>query len=234
MSDKWITGILTGLLVSIVFALLCPAAQAGPQLVCWPFDTGGARSLPWGGDGWHDALPNYDPSRLATDTVALLSPEVPVLARMETLRRAAIYAAKSPQAAKELFARLEERTESAKSPAKSDPLVLFDLGYFNEAYRQASGVAHSSMESGTKLNGYELVQRALAVRGSDAQMEFAAALVASAVGQSDAANQHLAKAAASTADGSLLARNLLTHCHLFRLQAGTLAELRSRLAATKS
>lgn len=233
MDREWITRVLIGSFVGIVLTLLAPVAQAGPTLVCWPFDIGGARSLPWGGSGWRDAQSGYDLNRLPADTLALLIPDAPVLVRMETLRRAAIYAQKDPLVAKELFSRLEDRAGAAKSSDKSDPLALFDWGYFTEAYRQAAMMGHSTMELGKKVNGNELVQRALALRGPDAQMEFAAALVASVAGQRDAANQHLAKAAAAAADGSLLAKNLVTHCHLFQMHAETLAGLRAQLVAAK-
>lgn len=232
MDRKWITSVLMGLFVCMVSTLFAPAAHAGPELVCWPFDIGGARSLPWGGSGWHDADPGYDLNRLATDTVVVLSSDASVLVHMETPRRAAMYGAKNPQAARDLFARLEERAEAAKSSGKYDPLALFDEGYFIEASRQASRAEHSS-ELGTKLSGYELIQRALVLRGHDGQMEFGAALVASAVGQNDAANQYVGKAAADATDGSLLAKNLLTHCRLFQVHASTLAELRSQLVAKK-
>lgn len=234
MKRKGIAGFLFGPLAGIVLLIVCPVAQAGPPLVCWPFDTGGAKSLPWGGTGWHDLQANYDLNRLAGDTLTLLSPDAQVLARMETLRRAAIYASKSPQAARELLAGLEQRAGGMKTSAKPDSLALFDLGYFAEAYRQASELAHSGWVSGAKHDGYDLVKRALALRGADAQMEFGAALVAATVKQNEAANVHLARAAANTADSSLLAKNLLSHCHLFQLKASTLAELRSRLAGSKS
>ena len=231
MKRAWFTGLVIGLFVSIALSLFPPAAQAGPPLICWPFDIGDARSLPWGGHGWHDAQANYDLNRLAADTLALLAPDAPVLVRMETLRRATIYAEKDARAAQELFSRLQERTESVKA----DPPALFDLGYFTEAYRQAATTRNSAPAAGiAKVNGYDLIQRALAMRVSDAQMEFAAALVASAVGRRDATNGHLAKAAAGAADGSLLAKNLVSHAHLFQIHAGTLAEFRSQLLAAKS
>lgn len=233
MNRMSLKAVCVGLLTLVGTALLTPPAQAGPQLVCWPFDIGGARSLPWGA-GWHDGKPDYDRSQLAADTLALLSPEAPILLRMETLRRAAIYAAKDSQAAKELFSRLEERAGVAKSSSQPDPLALFDEGYFLEAYRQASWVEHSSLQLGANLRGYEMIQRALTLRGGDPQMEFAAALVASAAGQSAAAKQHLARAAEGASDGSLLSKNLVTHCHIFQLRAATLAELRSQLAAARA
>ena len=231
MKREWITGIVFGLAVSIILSLFAPLAQAGPQLICWPFDIGAARSLPWGGTGWHDAQADYDVSRLAADTLALLTLDALVLTRMETLRRAAIYAERDSRAAQELLSKLQARADAAKS----DALALFDLGYFAEAYRQTGMMRNSSPPTGvSKINGYELVQRALALRGSDGQMEFAAALVASAVGRRDAVNGHLAQAAANADDGSLLGKNLMSHAHLFQIRAGTLAEFRSQLVAAKT
>ncbi len=132
MKREWITGIVFGLAVSIILSLFAPLAQAGPQLICWPFDIGAARSLPWGGSGWHDAQADYDVSHLAADTLALLTPDALVLTRMETLRRAAIYAERDSRAAQELLSKLQARADAAQS----DALAIFDLGYFAEAYRQ--------------------------------------------------------------------------------------------------
>jgi len=161
----------------------------------------------------------------------LLTPDALVLVRMETLRRAAIYAERDSRAAQELLSKLQARADAAKS----DALALFDLGYFAEAYRQTGMMRNSSPPAGvSKINGYELVQRALALRNSDAQMEFAAALVASAVGRREAITGHLAQAAANADDGSLLAKNLMSHAHLFQIHAGTLAEFRSQLVAAKT
>jgi hypothetical protein len=230
MSREVFVSILIGLFVCAVLCVFAPPAQAGPELVCWPFDIGNARSLPWGGTGWHDASPDYVTSHLAADTLALLAPDAPVLVRMETLRRAAIYAQKDPQAAQELFARLTSRTQVSGKP---DALALFDLGYLTEAYRQA-GLGRAVPDFAATQNGYVLVGRALEARGADPQMEFAAALLASVTGQRGAASQHLAKSAAGATGGSLLAKNLVTHCHLLRVQAASLAELRKQLVAEKN
>src|SRR5258708_2810139 len=69
-------------------------AQAGPPLICHPFNIGGAQSLPWGhGSGWDDPASSYNTKNLASDTLAILDSSPTVLVRMETLRRAAIYGA---------------------------------------------------------------------------------------------------------------------------------------------
>ena len=77
-----------GLLLSSL--LLAAPAFAGPPLLCDPFDTAGAPSLAWGGKGWNQARTHYDLATLVAQTEALLGADVPVIARMETLRRAAI------------------------------------------------------------------------------------------------------------------------------------------------
>src|SRR5690349_3238185 len=94
--------------VPLCSLLLALPALAGPPLICHPFDIGGAKSLPWsGGKDWSDADPSYDVAHLSEDTLALLKPGVPVLVRMETMRRAAIYAARQAGLAEDLLARLE-------------------------------------------------------------------------------------------------------------------------------
>lgn len=89
----------TPILLSSLLVLTPSLALAGPPLLCFPMVTSAAPSLPWGTGSWNSLDPNYKVSGLAEDTVALLGPSVPTLARMETLRRAALYAAKDPAAA---------------------------------------------------------------------------------------------------------------------------------------
>jgi len=86
-------------------------ALAGPPLLCFPFDIGAARSLPIGHGSWRAIDPRYDVSHLADDTLALLAPQTPVLVRMETLRRATLYAADRPEVATALLARLRDRAK---------------------------------------------------------------------------------------------------------------------------
>jgi hypothetical protein len=70
-----------------------PTSRAGgPPLLCHPFDINNARSLPWSGSEWRGVDKNYNINRLVDDTLGLLAPETPVMVRMETLRRATVYA----------------------------------------------------------------------------------------------------------------------------------------------
>lgn len=178
--------------LALVTALvLAPAAIAGPPLLCHPFDTAGAPSLPWGGGGWRDARAGYDLRELTRDTEALLTARTPVIARMETLRRAAIYASRDPVIAKQLLTRLQAR---GKLPATADARALarFDAGYFAETLQEVVRLQGYDMPGIGKVdakalrvllanvNGSAEVDAALVVRPNDAAMRFAAALIASA------------------------------------------------------
>src|SRR5439155_23923765 len=127
------------LAASLSVLVLAPvAATAGPPLVCFPIDIGGAKSLPWGsGHGWNVARADYDRGHLVTDTLALLGPSTPVLVRMETLRRATIYATSDASVARELLTRVEERAREDKATGRAGALALFDTGYLIEVYKQA-------------------------------------------------------------------------------------------------
>ena len=82
-----------------------------------------------------------------------------------------------------------------------NPVALFDAGYLIESFKQA---AHMFERSITSADGYAMVKKALLVGGSNAEMEFAAALMTS--GSTSAA--HLQRARAATPAQSLLARNI--------------------------
>src|ERR1700747_299885 len=90
---------------------LAGSAVAGPPLVCHAIDIGSAQSLPWSSSGWNlSGQETYNVDNLVQDTLALLGPGTPVLVRMETLRRATLYAQQRSPIAKELLFRLEART----------------------------------------------------------------------------------------------------------------------------
>ncbi len=202
--------------------ILVPAlAQAGPPLVCWPMSIGRAPSLPWG-SRWHDARTDYDRSRLAADTLALLGPDTRVLVRMETLRRAAVYAAGDDAAAGRLFEALRGRVTPA-GDAKVQALARFDLGYEAEAYRQALFAARymsgGSPAHGIEVaeDGYQLVHEALTTLRPDPEMEYAAALVS--LDHRNArplAQKHARMAADGTREDAALARTLAAHAALWR------------------
>src|SRR3979490_2218052 len=124
-----------GLVIAMVAASLslAPVAQAGPPLICHTIEIGQAKSLPWISHNWNlTGGETYDTKNLVRDTLEILVPDTPVLVRMETLRRATIYARNDAVPAKELLARLHARAASAESSGHPDALAWFDIGYLAE------------------------------------------------------------------------------------------------------
>jgi hypothetical protein len=195
-------------------ALSLPAlALAGPPLICHPYEIGSAKSLP-GGNWGHGISSSYDRKNLVNETLELLTPTTPVLARMETLRRAALYAtanmhgwekndytAEERKMAGAILENLRERSKNAPDSTRS--LALFDLGFYAETLRQ-TGIDPA-------LDGYALLVKAAELRGGDAEMEFALAVAANRPAIRSQQAEHLAKARAAAAQNPLLASNLASH-----------------------
>jgi len=176
-------------------------ALAGPPLICHPIAIGQAQSLPWVDLNYRKGDGGYDLKNLTRDTLAILDSNAPVLVRMETLRRATIYARQDPQVAKELLTRLHARASNADAGG----LAWFDLGYLAEAYKHWRNDSEPNPAKG--IDGYALVTKALNSRGSDPEMEFGAALIALSISESER-NRHVEKARAGAAADPLLAQNL--------------------------
>lgn len=200
------------LLVAASLVLALPAL-AGPPLICHPISIGRAASLPWPSDGGSVVgLQDYDVSHLVADTLSLLGSNTEVLVRMETLRRATIYAQRNPSIAKELLLRLHARTAANGQ----DALAAFDFGYLVECYKQAQLARNEGLTAwrhtewsnpATNLDGYISVKNAIRMRGDDAEMEFAAALISS-IGSRKDCQQHIERAVAGAKDNALLTENL--------------------------
>ncbi len=198
--------------------LFTSAAQAGPPLLCHPFDTAGAASLPWG-KHWNDADRRYDTGRLSTDTLALLGARTPVIVRMETLRRAAIYASANGASVRDLAARLEARVAAARQP-RAKALALFDAGYFVETLQDIARLQDYDMPGVGKVDAAALravlakgdgslrIAEAMKLRPGDAVMHFAAALVSSADRRGSDQALHARLACAGARTDRLLALNL--------------------------
>src|SRR6266478_10065235 len=229
--------------IVLVAAVLCFAsiAQAGPPLICHTIEIGQAKSLPWIGHNWNlSGGENYDTKNLVRDTLQILAPSTPVLVRMETLRRATLYARRDPIAAKELLARLHARATSAESSGHPDALAWFDAGYLAETYKQWIGqawmrVSKEEQNPAAGLDGYALVKKALALRGpspsgDDAQMEFAAALITLS-GPANEHHQHAQRAIAGAKTDPLLAQNLASR--FIGPQTETMSELLAKNLASK-
>ena len=201
-----------------VLALAAPAL-AGPPLLCNPFDIGNAKSLPWDGTrAFWQGRADYRLENLATDTEALLTRSTPVIVRMETLRRAALYASADGDVAAGLYGRLGDRLRASQKPGgRPDDLALFDFAYLTETYRQIAeldrgvgefrGRAPALRKVIGSTDGYALIKKTLGQPTTDPAIEFAAALM---IGRRDdgAFRVHAERARAGAGRDALLARNI--------------------------
>ena len=186
---------------------------AGPPLLCHPFDIGSARSLPWDGtNAWWQGRADYNLQNLVADTEAILTPSTPVIVRMETLRRAALYASLDDKVAARLLSSVTARAAAGASSASA----LFDAGYLTETYKQIAMLRgerqfadRASTIAGVigKSEGTAMINRAITLRPDDASLRFAAALVA-ATADRTAYRDHADKARKGAAQDALLARNI--------------------------
>jgi len=206
----------------VIGGLICAAlviarpALAGPPLLCHPFDIGSAHSLPWNGPGWLDAKPDYPLDRLVADTEALLGPSTPVIVRMESLRRASLYAGRDAKVAADLLARLTATAQLSKADGRPTALALLDAAYVTEALRQITAIGgvtgykdqvsriHTLLDG---RDGQRLMRASLAAAPDDASLEFAAALIAAGI-DSAAYQRHAERARAGASSDALLAKNL--------------------------
>lgn len=215
MSCRFISSsLVTALFVSLIAV---SPTLAGPPLLCHPFDIGTARSLPWDdAGGWWPGRADYRVANLVADTEALLTPTTPIIVRMETLRRAAIYASRDRQVAEQLLARFLQRASTAKKES-ADALAHLDAAYVVEAFRQIRGLSYDNKFRGgvqalqtlnLDVDGYAMMMTSLAARPNDPTLEFAAALIASGTRDRAAYLKHAEKARAGVSQDALLARNI--------------------------
>jgi len=194
--------------VAVASVLASRPAFAGPPLLCFPFDIGSARTIPMGTAGWHSIDPSYDSLRLVEDTLALLAPDTPVVVRMETLRRATVYASTNARIANTLLNALQER---ASTPHAKVGLNVFDFGYVVETYRQAKSIFSTPVPAIDRIDGYQLVLKAHALQG-DPAMQFAAAVMTEGNSATRAESRGHLEQAKAHADADLtLARNISKH-----------------------
>jgi len=192
-------------------------ALAGPPLICHPFEVDGGKLIAWGsGSGWNTPDRTYDIKRLVADTTAVLTPDAPILTRMENMRRATIYAMRDPVIAHELLKAVTSRALATST----DGSAWFDAGYLIESYKQAKTLREkdyplmrswAAVDETIKVDGYNWVKKAMAMSAPSAEMEFAASLMT----ERSLASAHRAKAIAAAPKGSVLARNLASSAFLF-------------------
>lgn len=195
-------------LAVVAVVVFASPALAGPPLICHPFVTESGHLIAWGsGPGWNTPDHSYDIRKLVADTTAMLTPDAPVLTRMENLRRATIYAMRDAVVAEQLLRALMNRALSATNNGSA----WFDVGYLVEAYRQGEHLrgdrkntdAWAAVDATIRVDGYGFVKKAIAQLGPSTEMEFAASLMT----QGAVADAHRARAKAA-GPGSLVAKNL--------------------------
>lgn len=204
-------------LAALGLLLVLPALlHAGPPLICHPYDISGSgwKTLPGGTKNHFGLSADYDRTHVVRDTLALLTPDAPIIVRMETLRRAALYATNEMSAwrsnraygeadralALGLLEELRERTQTATDQTR--PLALFDLGFYAETLRQT--------RLDPALDGYALLAKVAELRPADPEVQFALALASASPKRAEHPT-HLAQARAGTKPGTLLAANVRTH-----------------------
>ena len=207
-------------ILSVVIASLAIAvpALAGPPLLCHPFEIGNAKSLPWVGEkSWDEGQPGFKLDRLVADTEALLTPSTPVIVRMETLRRAALYASTDARVASDLIKRFITRAEASEIAGKPDALAYLDAAYLAGAFNEITMMGRAkeweqrsanAREVKGRLDAYALITKSVALRPSDPAIQFAAALI-SADEHRGEYPAHAAKARAGMGSDPLLARNIV-------------------------
>ncbi len=206
-----------GALTLSLLTMTPPRVEAGPPAICHQFQTGGAPSLPWAeGSGWRRTVPTYDLQRLTDDTLRLLTPTTPVLARMETIRRATIYASTDARVASELLSRVLGRALDGAASGPANRQALFDAGYLVEWYKQANLIYKYDMLRGAEksawqlretpkgLDGYSWIVSAIAMGPMDPEMEFGA----SRVTEGASSQAHVRKAITGARVGTPLAATL--------------------------
>jgi len=201
--------------VLAVFMVGIGSAVNAPLLFA-AFDIEPAESLPWAATGHYIGIrDDYDARRVVADTEKLLASEMPTIVRMETLRRAAVYASRDRRVAEQLVAFVAGRIASVPRPGSyPDAMALFDAGYVIEVLKELE-----EFVSGSKVvwgrdpaivgitrpyDSRGLIERSAALRPHDGAIQLALALLSPA-GEADA---HLRKARESAVNDALLANNL--------------------------
>ena len=197
--------------VTLTLAVATPAL-AGPPLLCHPFDIGTAKSLPWDGTtSWFQGRADYPVKQLVTDTEAILQSGAPIVVRMETLRRAAIYASQEADVASALLDRL-----TANARGGSDALAALDAAYAIEALRQITMLGTDGQfrdripgvkQALVGRDAAPFVERAAAARPGDPAVAFAAALITMGKDR-QAYGTYAARARAGASQDALVARNI--------------------------
>jgi hypothetical protein len=220
-------------------------ALLGPPAICQPFAIGDAPSLPWR-SGAFGIDPDYDLDRLVRQTRRLLDAEADAMVRMETVRRAVVYASgvgdfdrddrpsleRRRTIVAELVSMLRERALAphlaAKSAGEAETAPpLFDLGFALAGLRQLEGVGGLAR---IDSSGEAELLRAVAWHGADGAMHLGVSLGLFLSEDERASDRFLLAAARDCAEGTLLRENLMRCAKRFHV-VSTYDELLTHLTA---
>lgn len=200
----------------------------GPPLICHSISIGESKSLPWEG-GSMNTKKGYNAKHLVKDLTALLGTTTDVIVRMETLRRAAIYAREDGNVAWALVGSLALRALDDDESNADGALALFDTGFTIAVLEQLDPSLVGRLGVSKDVTGYAYVSRAIDQARKinlpqAAAMEYGAALMTmpemrhGATRAKDGAgtgddlhDAHIRAAAAGAQPGSLLETNLAAH-----------------------
>lgn len=184
-------------LVTSLLLIAPTRVDAGAPCVCWEVAVGEAPVLDVKGRG----LADLD---LAAALLKSLDNQLPVLARMENLRRSALALQGNSAAANYILARLQARVLHAETGKAQDRATLwFDAGYAVACFNQA-GQIHD-------IDGYRWIARAITLSGGNGAMHYGAALaVLMPHPDHGMFKHHLRQMKAAAAKDTLLAKNFET------------------------
>ena len=143
---------------------------AGPPIVCHPFEIRGVESLPWG-SGAFQSKRGYDTKKLVGQTVECLDGQVSTIARMETLRRAAVYVDGNRDLGLELLSRLCWRAMDAEAAGKPDAAAWFDAAFLVACYEEMGPNVIGKAGIAESVPAYAWMQRAVKLDEADGQID---------------------------------------------------------------
>jgi hypothetical protein len=195
----------------VVLVILTASMQSfgGPPLICHPFQIDDAKSISWG-QGPFDPPKDIGRDKLVQTVLAHLQPDTPVLARMETLRRATIWCGRDGRVEQALLFQLMGRALDAQASGEEDAMAIFDAGFFAQCLDQVGASFVNDGEGvgvGRGVVGYAWVRRAIELRPNEPQMHFAAALI-TAIHDQSASEKHMKIAKELSGQDALLAANI--------------------------
>jgi hypothetical protein len=205
----------TVLLAAVLLAGATRLGAVDAPLLFAVLDIGSAQSLPWNAPrNFLGISDDYDSHRVVADIGALLTPATPTLVRMETLRRAAVYASRDREVAWQLIAFVMERVTVLPTPGPPEPMALFDAGYVIEVLKEMQefgtgtktlwALDHRIVGITRPYDGRALIEQSAAGRPGDASIQLALALLMPPL----APNEHLRRAQTAAQHDALLANNL--------------------------